>query len=126
MRKNASLAALLLAWLCANGALLDVVQVVAWGRMFSGYRETMSVGAALRATFDPAKPCELCVGVAQAKDVAEKSPAVPAGRAAEKLVLACETPARLIFVSIPTDWPAALASAGPLRTESVPVPPPRV
>ena len=58
----------MLAWLCANGALLDLVQVFAWSRMFAGYTQTMTVGAALRETFDPAKPCELCLGVADAKD----------------------------------------------------------
>mgnify|MGYP001545559511 CR=1 FL=1 len=126
VRKNASLACLLLAWLCANGALLDVVQVVAWGKMFAGYNATLSVGAALRATFDPAKPCELCVGVARAKDAAQNQlPAAPE-RATEKLLLACEAPAAVVWTAPASDWPAERASVAPLRAEPVPVPPPRV
>ena len=126
MRKKSSIACLFFAWLCANGALLDVVQVFAWGKMFAGYTGTMSVVAALNATFDPAKPCDLCLTVATAKDTAEKQlPAAVSRASADKLLLALHTPARLIFVSPTADWPAALASAAPSRTEPVPVPPPR-
>ena len=35
MRKNLAITSLLFAWLCANGALLDAVQVFAWGKMFA-------------------------------------------------------------------------------------------
>jgi hypothetical protein len=127
VRKNLSIASLLLAWLCANGALLDAVQVFAWGKMFAGYTGTMSVTAALRATFDPAKPCELCVTVAAAKDTAQKQlPSQVERAAADKLLLALHSVARPVFVSPPADWPAALASAAPSRTEPVPLPPPRV
>ncbi|MEO5960402.1 MAG: hypothetical protein ABIR80_14915 [Opitutaceae bacterium] len=126
MRKPLSIAALLFAWLCANGALLDVVQALAWGKMFAGYARTMSVAAALDATFDPAKRCELCVGVAQARDSADKQLPAPSARDAAKLVLVCDTPAKIVFVSAPTAWPAAFASAGPIRTDPVPLPPPRV
>lgn len=125
VRKNLSIAGLVFAWLCANGALLDVVQVVAWTKMFAGYSETMPLGAALSATFDPAKPCELCVGVAQAKDVAQKQlPPLPE-QAASKLVLACEFPSALLFPARTERWPATLAGAAPSRCETVPVPPPR-
>jgi hypothetical protein len=126
VRKKISTACLLLAWLCANGVVLDAVQVVAWSRMFTGYLETMSVGAALRETFNPAKPCDLCVSVAKAQETAQKQ--LPAGveRAADKLVLACETPATIVFDRKTEPWPAVLASAAPLRTDPVPLPPPRV
>jgi hypothetical protein len=126
LRKSASIAALLLAWLCANGVMLDAVQVFAWAKMFSGYTATMSTADALLATFDPAKRCELCVGVAQAKDATEKNLPPASARGTEKIVLVCDAPVPLVFVSPPTDWPAALASAAPVRTEPVPLPPPRV
>lgn len=126
MRKNASLACLLLAWLCANGALLDIVQVVAWGKMFARYNATMNVGLALRATFDPAKSCELCVGVARAKDVAQKQLPAASERMTEKVLLACESPATVVWSTPAHEWPAEPVSVAPLRAEPVPVPPPRV
>ncbi len=126
MRRKLSIGCLLLAWLCANGALLDMVQVVAWGRMFAGYNETMSVGAALRETFDPNKPCELCVGVAEAKETAQQQlPPVPEQSYAAKVVLVCDAPAPIVFSSFSREWPSALASAGPSRCDPVPVRPPR-
>jgi len=126
VRKKFSTACLLLAWLCANGALLDVVQVFAWSRMFTGYLETMNVTAALRATFDPAKPCELCVSVTKAQETAQEKLPLASERAAGKLVLACEAPAPIVFDPKQEDWPAALASAAPVRRDPVPLPPPRV
>ena len=127
MRKNVAIASLLFAWLCANGALLDAVQVFAWGKMFAENARTQPLAAALRATFDPAKPCELCRTVAAAKDTAARElPTAVERTGADKLLLALHTPARPIFVSPAADWPATLASVPPSRTEPVPLPPPRV
>ncbi|MSU73129.1 MAG: hypothetical protein EXS43_12440 [Opitutus sp.] len=127
MRKKLSIVGLLVAWLCANGALLDVVQVFAWGRMFAGYAESMTVGAALSATFDPAKPCELCVSVAQTKDQQEKQAPAELLRAKDHpLVLACDLPAAIVFSAPNQEWPAGPALAPPGRNDPVPVPPPRV
>lgn len=127
MRKTLSITCLFFAWLCANGALLDAVQVFAWGKMFSENTRTMDVCSALSATFDPANACNICVSVAAAKDTAEHQlPASVERASAEKLLLALHTPARPIFVSLPADWPATLASVAPSRTEPVPVRPPRV
>ncbi len=126
VRKNISIAGLLLAWLCANGAVWDVVQVFAWGRMFAANTETMSVTAALRATFDPGKRCQLCVSVARAKDTTQKQAPLQQGRTTEKLLLACEAPAKIIFAHSPGEWPRALTEAAPVRFDPVPVPPPRV
>ncbi len=127
MRKKLSIVGLLVAWLCANGALLDVVQVFAWGRMFAGYAESMTVGAALSATFDPAKPCELCVSVAQTKDQQEKQAPAELLRAKDpKLLLACELPTVIIFSALTREWPAGPALAPSGRSDPVPVPPPRV
>ncbi|MCX6956024.1 MAG: hypothetical protein NTV51_28135 [Verrucomicrobia bacterium] len=127
MRKKFSIACLLFAWLCANGALLDAVQVFAWGKMFSENARVMDVAEALRATFDPEKPCELCRGVAAAKETAaQQLPASVENSGAEKLLLALHSVALPDFVSPSADWPATLASVAPSRTEPVPVPPPRV
>jgi hypothetical protein len=126
VRKPLSIVSLLFAWLCANGALLDAVQVFAWGKMFSENARTMDLREALSATFDPAKACDLCLSVAAAKDTAgQEQPAQVEQASADKLLLALHTPARPFFVSPVADWPETLASVAPSRTESVPVPPPR-
>jgi hypothetical protein len=117
--------ALLLAWLCANGVLLDAAQVLAWAKMFAGYSSSMSVAAALDATFDPEKPCNLCVGISTARDTAKQQLPQAVERAAEKLLLALHRPEPIVLTHDAGDWPATLASVAPSRTESVPVPPPR-
>lgn len=118
--------ALLFAWLCANGALLDVVQVFAWARMFSGYAETMSVATALRKTFDPTERCELCAGVAAARESTPGGIPPTVEHTAGKLLLALHRPAKIVLTPPATDWPPTLAGAAPTRRDEVPVPPPRV
>ena len=127
MRKNLAITSLLFAWLCANGALLDAVQVFAWGKMFAENARTLPLGEALRTTFDPAKPCEFCLGVAAAKETAKQQlPGSVDQPSTEKLVLALHSSARPFFLSPYPDWPVTLASVPPSRTEPVPLPPPRV
>ncbi|MBL9189424.1 MAG: hypothetical protein JNK23_18220 [Opitutaceae bacterium] len=125
VRKQLATLSLLVAWLCANGGLLDGVQVVAWARMFAGYAQTMPVAEALRTTFDPEKPCAMCLGVAAAKGASRQQLPVETERAAEKLILACQAETIFVIPQPPGRWPAALASAAPRRVEKVPVPPPR-
>lgn len=122
--KIASLA-LACAWLCANGALLDAVQVFAWAKMFTGYTQTMSVSTALQKTFDPAQRCEMCDGVAAAKEASRDQQPRAVEQSAEKLLLALHRPAPLVLERPPGDWPPSFALAAPSRTEAVPVPPPR-
>jgi hypothetical protein len=125
VRRRVAIFSLFFAWVCANGAIWDAAQVFAWGKMFAGYAQTMSVTEALRATFDPERPCELCLGVANAKETAKQQLPQAVEHSAEKLLLAIHAPARILFENSATEWPAVLASAAPNRTESVPVPPPR-
>lgn len=127
MSKPLATAALLLAWLCANGALLDGLQVFAWTRMFANYTQTMSVKAALRETFDPAKPCKLCIRVANAKSDLQQHALPPVSeRASEKeLVLALQPCAQLVLARTAEHWPEPRVTPGLIRHEDVPVPPPR-
>lgn len=127
MSKPLATAALLLAWLCANGALLDGLQVFAWTRMFANYTQTMSVTAALRETFDPAKPCRLCIHVANAKTDRQQQALPPASeRASDKeLVLALHPSAKLVLARPAEQWPESRLNLGSIRDEDVPVPPPR-
>jgi hypothetical protein len=125
VRSRIAIIPLVFAWVCANGAIWDVVQVFAWGKMFASYAQTMSVGAALRETFDPSRPCEMCSGIATAREAAkEQVPATVEG-AVEKIVLALHTPAPVIFEHARANWPVMLTGLVPLRSELVPVPPPR-
>ena len=126
MRRILSIGMLLFAWLCANGLLLDAAQVFAWSRMFAGYSETMTVGAALRETFDPNKPCELCVGVAEARDAQDAAKAPLAAQNDVKLVLALEASPVVVFSAPASAWPAASPEPALVRRDPVPVPPPRV
>jgi hypothetical protein len=126
MRKKTALFALGFAWLCANGALLDAVQVLAWAKMFAGYSGKMSAAAALAKTFDPAKPCKMCLQVAAAKKAAQQQMPQTVERSGEKLTLALHRAPPIVFEPLAVTWPAATARVAPSRTEVVPVPPPRV
>ncbi len=93
--------------------------------MFVGYSSSLSVGAALRETLDPAKACELCVGVAKAKEQSAQS--LPSGpRDAAKLVLAVETETVTVRAPAPRDWPGQTEVIFSEWRAAVPVPPPRV
>lgn len=128
MRRKLSLGGLLFAWLCANGALWNVVQVVAWARMYHDYSQAMPAAQALRITLDGSAPCALCRITQQARDAArEQLPreAVPGGTT-EKLLLVSEAVTPFVVSAPDFSWPEAGPGAGRTRTGSVPVPPPRV
>lgn len=125
MRRLVATLSLTFAWLCANGAIWDLAQVFAWGRMFAGYTSALSLGAALRETLDPAKACELCVGVAKAKE--QSSQAMPAANPdSAKLVLAMETEVLVISAPLRREWPVTPHVLPGEWREAVPLPPPRV
>ncbi len=127
MRRRVSLIALLLAWLCANGAVWNVVQVVAWTKMFHGYAQVMPTAKALQLTFSGEAPCDLCTIVETAKDTAKQQlPRDEALGATDKFVLSFQAAAPLVLTAPEFVWPGLAHEAGLRRTESVPVPPPRV
>jgi len=125
MRRRLSLACLLVAWFCANGAVWDVVQVVAWARMFCVNAQILSVGQAVRRTFDGSKPCELCAMAQKGRDAArDQAPAQPVGQD-DRLLLVCHVTTSFVPEVPASGWPAASDAVGVLRADSVPVPPPR-
>lgn len=67
MRHRAALILTLIAWLLATGAHWDVLQSVAWGRMFVRNAATMPLADALRLTFAPGSSCSLCAVVSEAR-----------------------------------------------------------
>ena len=127
MRRTLSIGCLLIAWLCANGAVWNVVQVVAWGKMFHDYSEAMAPGEALSLTFDGTKPCDLCHIAQSAEDTARQQQPREAdlGGSTEKLLLLSDDASALVVTAPEFCWPGLDHDAGFTRTESVPVPPPR-
>lgn len=117
---------MLLAWFCANGAVWNLVQVVAWGKMFADYSSVMSVTRALQLTFDGSKPCDLCHLAQAGEDAAreQQRQTAPLG-GTDKLVLAFLTAAPVVVTAPDFAWPGLVHEAGLTRTDSVPVPPPR-
>lgn len=125
MRKPLASLSLLFAWFCANGAIWDAAQLLVWGKMFSDNARVMSVGAALAATFDPARACQLCAGVATAKETARQQLPQSVERSSEKLLLALPAPAPALSAPPAPAWPRPVAQRAIARTDAVPVPPPR-
>lgn len=125
MRRRCSIVALALAWLCANGAVWNVVQVVAWARMFSDYAQVMPVHEALRVTFE-GEACELCHVAQAAQDTARQQlPQDAALGGGERLELVFQATPVVVVAAPDFAWPGLANEAGLTRTEPVPVPPPR-
>jgi len=127
VRRKLSITCLLLAWLCANNAVWNVVQVVGWARMFHDYSQVMPAAQALELTFDGSAPCDLCHLAQEGKD-ATRDPLVPAavGDGMEKILLIAECVPAPVLVAPDFSWPGVADAAGLTRTDAVPVRPPRV
>ena len=127
MRRRFSILALILAWFCANGAVWNVVQLVAWAKMFHDNSQVMSPAKALDVTFNGSKPCELChFSQAAQKTEREQRPRDADLGGSNKIVLAFHVTAPLVLHIPDTDWPGVVHDIGLTRTEPVPVRPPRV
>ena len=127
VRRNFSIGCLLFAWLCANGALWNVVQVVGWLKMFHDYSERMSPAKAMEITFDGSAPCSLCHISQDAEDTARRQ--LPhdteVGSGMEKLLLASEDVVPIVVTAPDFAWPRVRDEIGLSRTNLVSVPPPR-
>ena len=128
MRRHFSICCLLLAWLCANGAVWNVVQVVAWAKMFHAYSQVMPVSQALAVTFDGSNACDLCSITQQAQDAArEQLPHEAVLGGSDKFVLAQASVAEPLFLLAPeVSWPGVAHDVGLTRTDPVRLTPPRV
>lgn len=127
MRRAVSITCLVIAWLCANGAPWDALQVVAWGRMFAQYVTGTDAMHALEKTFDVNHPCALCNAVTAAKDTARSQLPRDAalGDGGEKLLFVSDAAPSVLPSARPFAWPHPAADEGGMRDETVPVPPPR-
>jgi len=127
MRRRISTLALLVAWLCANGAVWNVVQAVAWAKMFREYVAVMPTHEALRVTFVGGEACNLCHVVQSAQDTArDQSPRDDALGGSDRIVLAFHAAPAVVLAAPDFAWPGLANEAGRTRTDAVPVPPPRV
>ena len=127
MRRAASIAALLFAWACSAGTLLELAQVFAWGRMYAGYARTMSGRDAWRETFDPAKPCEICRAIERARAAGPEAPQTPAPDPTEEIspALFCDA-VEIRLVPPPFDARRGEHARRPDEWQApVPTPPPR-
>ena len=127
MRRRLSIFALCLAWLCANGALWNVVQVVGWAKMLHDYSAVMPAAQAMKITFDGSAPCDLCHLSQSAEDSARQQLPRDAelGSGMEKLLLVAGDAVAVVVTAPDRTWPGVVNDAGLTRTKSVPVPPPR-
>ena len=125
MFKRVGTICLFFAWLCASGALLDTIQVLAWARMFAGYTRTMSMAEAAVQTMDPDKPCAICLAVHRAREgePRQQSALIPAS--VVKTLLASVQNEPFILPLIRPEWPDANPAQMPSWQPPVPVPPPR-
>jgi len=105
--------------------MLDIAQVFAWSRMFTGYVRCESVVEAAKETFDPAKPCAICLAVGKARAATgNHAPALPTA-GPEKIVLFCDRPAKFVSLELWDAWPAFQGSVASPPGCDVPLPPPR-
>lgn len=111
------------AWLFATGIAWDLLQLFAWGQMFAGYSENLSIAAAVRETFEGER-CPLCKAVDDAKREERRSPELALGR--DRPVLIPLAAASVAVERPPASTWRAFADepSGRLR-EAPPTPPPR-
>lgn len=127
MRRRFTIFALCFAWFCANGAAWNLVQLVGWTKMLHDNAQVMSLAQAVQTTFDGSKPCNFClISQAAQKAARDQEPVTAAlGDANGKIVLIAEFAPAFEMAAPVTDWPGLVHETGSLRTDAVPVPPPR-
>jgi hypothetical protein len=127
MRRQLSVVLVLAAWLLATGSQWDVAQTFAWGRMAVTYSRTMSLGQAVKKTFD-GELCSICLAVQTAKQQQDTANAKsPAGKLPGKALLVSAPGTRVFLSPAPLCTGLTSAVSAPLSAErsAPPSPPPR-
>lgn len=127
MRRRFAFVLTLTAWLLATGSHWDVVQAVAYARMFADNARTLPLGAALTRTFSPEGRCNMCAAVDTAKQAADHANApASADKFSGKIVLTHEPAARFIFaLAAAPAWPDSVLHPVSAERAAPPLPPPR-
>lgn len=115
------------AWLLASGGVWDIVQVVAWGRMFSHRLDTLPALEAARQTFLPGEKCNLCLAVEDGKKAQGESAGAAGTDFSSKVPLVIPA-VTCVRVNPPDGVSRVRLEAGYARSwrEVPPLPPPRV
>jgi hypothetical protein len=124
MRRNLCALCMLAAWLCANGAALDLVQAFAWARMYAGYSRTATVGVAVKETFDPSNLCPICRAVQRSHERESRRPET-APQPGRITLLICQGVETALLRPAEPDWPETIAGFAPSWHPAVPLQPPR-
>lgn len=125
LRRHVAIFALISAWFCANGAVWNVVQVVAWVKMFHDYSQVMPATEALALTFE-GEACELChFAQAGANAARDQLPQSDSFGGSDRLLIAFQSTPPIVVSAPDFSWPGLVDETGRTRTDGVPVPPPR-
>ncbi len=95
--KKLQLICILTAWLFATGAQWDIAQTFAWANMFSNYSQSMSVGAALKKTFN-GKMCSICRAIDEAKQK-QRAESLPSGGITAKMIFVIQDKSLFVISS---------------------------
>lgn len=125
MPRRLSIIALLAAWLCASGAMLDGVQVFAWTRMFVRYAQQTTIAEAAAETMDASKPCPICLAVRKARASSNDEAPVVISRNLERVVLLFHEVPPVVFAPEGAPWPHPTQTTAESWSAPVAVPPPR-
>ena len=125
MRRKLSLLCLVFAWICANGVVWNVVQVVGWAKMLHDNAQVMPLDRAVQVTFSGEAPCELCRAAQKGKQAERQLPAEAALGATERILFVTEAAPEPVLVPPGNEWPGVAVATGLQRIDPVPVPPPR-
>lgn len=127
LHRKLSIIFVLVGWLLATGSQWDLVQTIAWTRMFTGNLRTMPVKDALVRTFSPEGRCSLCKAVAAAKHQQDETDHSPPGKAFGKddLVYLPTVDAVFTALDVVGFLPVEVLLTGVGRS-APPSPPPRV
>lgn len=109
----------------ATGAQWDLVQTFGWGRMIANYSQTMSLGEAVKKTFN-GEMCSVCKVVNEAKQQESKT-TVPGGKLDTKMILVFQ-PVPTVILTVPDSDSWSHSDREPLSAQrsAPPTPPPRL
>jgi len=123
MRRSLKTLLILGSWLIATGLHWDVMQIIAWTRMFSESYQEMSFTEAVEDTF-LGEECAMCRTVDEGRHQEQQSPELSTAR--ERLVLIPFDTARIQLSLKPSgSWTKTCPEYALSRSEQPPTPPPR-
>lgn len=118
------IAATLTAWLVATGLAWDGLQLAAWANMARINARSMSTEAAVQAAVTGA-PCKHCLAVRTARTETERS-APTAAQPGKSISDLPPPPCNAFAFLVPcANWTQPTDDTASVRTDEVPVPPPR-